>query len=102
MWILLKKKPVTHYMPCSEIFSISTTGCNWLCQYCQNYDISQRRKVEGAEMTPEQVAETAAQYGSQGSDYTHNRPPIFLEIARDSRLEEPKRGIFHILGSHVY
>ena len=44
----IEKKPVTHYMPGTDIFSISTTGCNWLCQYCQNYDISQRRKVEGA------------------------------------------------------
>ena len=55
----IEKKPVTHYMPCSEIFSIATTGCNWLCQYCQNHDISQRRKIEGEEMTPEQVVDAA-------------------------------------------
>src|SRR5262245_6179904 len=27
----IEKKPVTHYMPGSEIYSIATTGCNWLC-----------------------------------------------------------------------
>src|SRR5437588_12111125 len=27
----IEKKPVTHYMPGSKIFSIATTGCNWLC-----------------------------------------------------------------------
>ena len=48
----IEKKPVTHYRPGTDIFSISTTGFNWLCQYCQNYDISQRRKVEGTETTP--------------------------------------------------
>ena len=26
----IEKKPVTHYMPGSKIFSIATTGCNWL------------------------------------------------------------------------
>src|SRR5216684_1234766 len=27
----IEKKPVVHYMPGSKIFSIATTGCNWLC-----------------------------------------------------------------------
>jgi len=45
----IEKKPVTHYNPGTSIFSIATTGCNWLCKYCQNYDISQRRKAEGIE-----------------------------------------------------
>ena len=39
----IEKKPVVHYRPGSKVFSIATTGCNWLCKYCQNYDISQRR-----------------------------------------------------------
>src|SRR5215207_4578664 len=47
----IEKKPVTHYQPNTAIFSIATTGCNWLCKYCQNYDISQRRKIEGVEMS---------------------------------------------------
>lgn len=98
----IEKKPVTHYMPGSDIFSIATSGCSWLCQYCQNYDISQRRKVEGAEMTPEQVAETAAQYGSQGIAYTYNEPSIFIEFARDCGIEAHKRGIFNIFVSNGY
>src|SRR5581483_1540252 len=98
----IEKKPVTHYMPGSDIFSISTTGCNWLCQYCQNYDISQRRKVEGAEMTPAQVGETAAQYGAQGIAYTYNEPSIFIEFARDCGIEAHKRGIFNIFVSNGY
>lgn len=72
------------------------------CQYCQNYDISQRRKVEGAEMTPEQVAETAARYGSQGIAYTYNEPSIFIEFARDCGIEAHKRGIFNIFVSNGY
>jgi len=98
----IEKKPVTHYMPGSEIFSIATSGCNWLCRYCQNYDISQRRKVEGAEMTPEQVAEKAVDYGSQGIAYTYNEPSIFIEFARDCGIEAHKRGIFNIFVSNGY
>jgi pyruvate formate lyase activating enzyme len=98
----IEKKPVMHYMPGSDIFSISTTGCNWLCQYCQNYDISQRRKVEGAEMTPAQVAQTAANYGAQGIAYTYNEPSIFIEFARDCGIEAHKRGIFNVFVSNGY
>lgn len=72
------------------------------CQYCQNYDISQRRKVEGAEMTPGQVADMAAQYNSQGIAYTYNEPSIFIEFARDCGLEAHKRGIFNIFVSNGY
>ncbi|HIH68315.1 MAG TPA: AmmeMemoRadiSam system radical SAM enzyme, partial [Candidatus Nitrosotenuis sp.] len=60
----IEKKPVTHYMPGTRIFSIATTGCNWLCKYCQNYDISQRRKIEGQDMTPQQVAQMAVNRNS--------------------------------------
>ena len=98
----IEKKPVTHYRPGTDIFSISTTGCNWLCQYCQNYDISQRRKIEGVEMTPLQVAETAAQYGAHGIAYTYNEPSIFIEFARDCGIEAHKRGIFNIFVSNGY
>ncbi|MRN40788.1 MAG: AmmeMemoRadiSam system radical SAM enzyme [Nitrosopumilales archaeon] len=98
----IEKKPVTHYRPGSSIFSIATTGCNWLCKYCQNYDISQRRKIEGTEMTPEQVVDSAVNYGAEGIAYTYNEPSIFIEFARDCGIEAHKRGIFNIFVSNGY
>jgi pyruvate formate lyase activating enzyme len=98
----IEKKPVTHYRPGTDIFSIATSGCNWLCAYCQNYDISQRRKVEGTEMTPKEVAEAAASYGAQGIAYTYNEPSIFMEFAKDCGLEAHKRNIFNIFVSNGY
>jgi len=98
----IEKKPVTHYRPGTEIFSISTTGCNWLCHYCQNYDISQRRKVEGVEMTPVQVVETAVRSGAHGIAYTYNEPSIFMEFARDCGIKAHDRGIFNIFVSNGY
>ncbi|MEM0482033.1 MAG: AmmeMemoRadiSam system radical SAM enzyme [Nitrososphaerota archaeon] len=98
----IEKKPVTHYMPGTKIFSIATTGCNWLCQYCQNFDISQRRKIEGIEVTPRQVAEHAARYGSHGIAYTYNEPTIFMEFARDVGLEAKRLGLFNIFVTNGY
>src|SRR5919199_874224 len=98
----IEKKPVTHYKPGSAIYSITTTGCNWLCKYCQNYDISQRRKIKGVEMTPKEVVDMAASYGAHGIAYTYNEPSIFIEFAKDCGIEAYKRGIFNIFVSNGY
>jgi pyruvate formate lyase activating enzyme len=67
----IEKKPVTHYRPGTDIFSIATTGCNWLCKYCQNYYISQRRKIQGVDMTPKEVVSSAISYGAHGMACVH-------------------------------
>ena len=37
----IEKKPLYHFYPQSQILSIGSYGCNFKCQFCQNYDISQ-------------------------------------------------------------
>jgi pyruvate formate lyase activating enzyme len=98
----IEKKPVTHYKPGTSIFSIATTGCNWLCKYCQNYDISQRRKIEGIDMTPQDVANRAVELGADGIAYTYNEPSIFIEFARDCGIAAHDKGLFNIFVSNGY
>lgn len=98
----IEKKPVSHYMPGTSIYSIATTGCNWLCQYCQNYDISQRRKIEGVQMSPQQVVQAAKRYNAEGIAYTYNEPSIFIEFAKDCGIEAHRQGIFNIFVSNGY
>jgi pyruvate formate lyase activating enzyme len=98
----IEKKPVIHYKPGSKIFSIATTGCSWLCSYCQNQDISQRRKVEGIEMEPSGVVELAMENGCEGIAYTYNEPSIFMEYARDVGTKAHEKGIFNIFVSNGF
>ena len=98
----IEKKPVVHYRPGTKVFSIATTGCNWLCQYCQNADISQRRKVEGEDMMPDDVVNTTLKYGAQGIAYTYNQPSIFIEFARDCGVAAKKKGLFNVFVSNGY
>lgn len=98
----IEKKPVTHYMPGTKIFSIATTGCNWLCSYCQNFDISQRRKIEGIDVTPESVVEMTKRYRCQGLAYTYNQPTIFMEFAHDIGVEARREGLINIFVSNGY
>src|SRR3989440_3297729 len=98
----IEKKPVSHYRPGSKIFSIATTGCNWLCRYCQNADISQRRKVEGIEVEPQDVVRMTLEQGCQGLAYTYNQPTIFIEFARDIGMLARKAGLINIFVSNGY
>ena len=98
----IEKKPLIHYYPGSKVYSIATTGCNWLCRYCQNSDISQRRTVEGIDMTPDEVTSTAIKYGAHGIAYTYNEPSIFIEFARDCGIAARKKGLFNVFVSNGY
>ncbi len=98
----IEKKPVTHFMPGTKVFSIGTTGCNWLCKYCINFDLSQRRKIEGIDVLPAEVVDRALQSGCQGIAYTYNEPSIFLEYARDCGILAKKKGLFNAFVSNGY
>ncbi len=72
------------------------------CSYCQNQDISQRRKVEGIEMDPSGVVKLALENGCEGIAYTYNEPSIFMEYARDVGKIAHERGIFNIFVSNGF
>jgi pyruvate formate lyase activating enzyme len=98
----IEKKPLTHYLPGTRIFSIATNGCNWSCAYCQNYDMSQRRVVEGADVAPEQIVRLAKDHGCESIAYTYNEPMIFLEFARDVGTLARRQRIHNAFVSNGY
>ena len=72
------------------------------CKYCQNYDISQRRKIEGFDIEPADVPRLALAQDCQGIAYTYNEPTIFIEFARDIGIEAHKKGLFNIFVSNGF
>jgi len=72
------------------------------CRYCQNADISQRRKVEGIEVEPQDVVRMTLEQGCQGLAYTYNQPTIFIEFARDIGMMARKAGLINIFVSNGY
>jgi pyruvate formate lyase activating enzyme len=43
----IEKKPIYHYRPGSTFLSLGTVGCNWSCDFCPNYPISQSHEIKG-------------------------------------------------------
>ncbi len=69
---------------------------------CQNSDISQLRKIEGVEATPDELVDSALSYGCEGMAYTYNQPTIFMEYARDVGRIARSKGLFNIFVSNGY
>lgn len=92
----IEKKPLYHFYPGTNAFSMGTVGCNFKCDHCQNYSIS---KADSKfpfmqEYTPEQVVELAKEYDCQGVSYTYNEPTIWHEFCYDSAKFVKKAGLY--------
>ncbi|MEM5882044.1 MAG: AmmeMemoRadiSam system radical SAM enzyme [Candidatus Aenigmatarchaeota archaeon] len=83
----IEKKPFFHFYIGSVALSFGTFGCNWACKYCCNYDISQRRKIEGFEFLPNEIVNIAKKYKEiyniSSICFTYNEPTIYAEYIYD-------------------
>lgn len=100
----IEKKPFYHFLPGSLAYSIATTGCNFWCKFCQNWQLSQSKPEErrARDMTPDQVAREAARNGAQSIAYTYNEPTVFTEYVYDCAVEGRKRGVRSVVVSNGY
>lgn len=102
----IEKKPLFHFLPGSTSFSIATVGCNFHCEHCQNFEISQYPKehegIIGHSVTPEDIVEAAANNGCESISYTYTEPTIFFEFAYDCAKLAHKKGIKNVFVSNGY
>ena len=84
----VEKKALNHFLPGSPVLSFGTSGCNLVCKFCQNWDISKAREYDVlAERTyPEDIARMAEPLGCPSVAYTYNDPTIFHEYAIDTAI----------------
>lgn len=92
----VEKKPLYHFYPGTNAFSMGTVGCNFKCSHCQNNSISTANPQYSyvREVTPEQVVSLAKQYDCQGVSYTYNEPTIWHEFCYDSAKLVKKAGLY--------
>lgn len=103
----IEKKPLFHFQPGSSSYSIATVGCNFRCEHCQNYEISQYPHTHGAEITgrqrtPESIVEAAAEAGCRSISYTYVEPTIFYEFAADCAVLAKQRGLKNVFVSNGF
>jgi pyruvate formate lyase activating enzyme len=102
----IEKKPMFHFAPGSKSFSIATAGCNFHCDFCQNFEISQmprdRGFITGEDVSPEQIVELARKTGCRTIAYTYTEPTIYFEYAFEIAKLATPAGLKNIFVTNGY
>ena len=101
----IEKKPLFDFMSGSIVYSVGTVGCNFACEWCQNFDISQiqeEAQIMGKEVKPEEVVQEALDSGCESIAYTYNEPAINVEFVRDTARLANEKGLKNILVTNGY
>ena len=97
----IEKKPLFHFLPGTLSFSIATAGCNFRCEFCQNWQESQITKgpegrIIGQKLPPEKIVTEAKKAGCASIAYTYTEPTIFFEYAQDTAQLAKKKGLANV------
>jgi pyruvate formate lyase activating enzyme len=102
----IEKKPLFHFLPGSRSYSIATVGCNFRCDNCQNFDISQLPKergiIVGQDVPPEMIVSAAKRNNCESIAYTYSEPTIFFEYSYDIAKLASKEGIKNVFVTNGY
>lgn len=96
------KKPLAHFHPGALVMSIATVGCNFRCQFCDNWIISQSTKISGYNLPPDRVVKDTRDNGCQGISYTYTEPTVFFEYAYDTAEISHGVGFFNTFVTNGY
>jgi len=100
----IEKKPLYHFYPGTNILSIGSYGCNMRCDFCQNYNISQRTALGFTTKTePESIIKNAQKsLNNIGIAFTYNEPVIWFEYIRDVATKVRRKGLKTVMVSNGY
>lgn len=99
----IEKKPLYHFLPNTKSLSLGTVGCNFRCDFCQNWQLSQRSDfTKERYLSPDDVVNLALQHQCKTISYTYNEPTIFYPFAKDIAQKAQKHGIKSIFVSNGF
>ena len=102
----IEKKPLFHFMPGTQSFSIAAVGCNFRCSFCQNWQISQMAledgRLDGQAIAPDQIVAAAIRSGCKSIAYTYTEPTVFMELCCECGRLAKEQGLANVFVSNGY
>jgi pyruvate formate lyase activating enzyme len=95
----IEKKPLYHYYPGKHILSIGTFGCNFTCQFCQNWQLAHGGE-KGEFLAPKRLVEMAKglqEQGNIGVAFTYSEPLMWYEYLIDCLPIIKAQGLQNVL-----
>ena len=95
----IEKKPLYHFLPGSDAYSLATSGCPLQCKFCQNWQISQARPedYQTAVVAPARIVDAAFSRSVPVIAFTYNEPTVFTEYLTDIAREARKQNLKSVL-----
>ncbi len=95
----IEKKPFFHFLPGSNAMSFGMLGCDYHCDYCQNWVSSQAIRDENAgsqiaPITAQDLVQKALQHGARTVTSTYNEPLITTEWAVEIFRIAKEKGLY--------
>lgn len=97
----IEKKPLYHFHPGQPILSLGPVGCNFRCDFCQNWTISQS-DCPTTSVDPESLVRLAIENGSIGISYTYTEPLVWFEFVYDCAGAFKEAGLLNVMVSNGY
>ena len=102
----IEKKPLYHFLPGTDSFSVATRGCNFKCLHCQNCRLSQVTAddifAEERIVPPDQIVKSAKGSGCRSISYTYTEPTVFLEYVLDTAQIAARNGLKNAMVTNGY
>lgn len=100
----VEKKPLNQFMPGSFCLSLSCTGCNLSCRWCQNSSISQvtPEEADHSPLPPDEVVDLCLKQGLPSIAYTYTEPFTWWEYMYDIAVLAHGKGLKNIIVSAGY
>ncbi|MEE9203012.1 MAG: AmmeMemoRadiSam system radical SAM enzyme [Dehalococcoidia bacterium] len=101
----IEKKPLFHFFPGTQCFSLGTYGCNFHCIHCQNWSISCTAPGDmgpSQYLSPEAAVELTRHHGCAGISWTYNEPTIWFEYTYDCARLAREQGLYTVYVTNGY
>jgi len=97
----VEKKPLFHFHPGARILSIGSVGCNFRCEFCQNFHLV-LRQAPLEEVRIKDLLRAAHREKSVGIAYTYNEPFIQFEFVLECSKAFRAAGMKNVLVTNGY
>lgn len=100
----VEKKPLNRFMPGTRCLSLSCSGCNLSCRWCQNSDISQvaPEEADRTRLSPGELVDICLKRSLPSIAFTYTEPFTWWEYMYDIAVLAHNKGLKNILVSAGY
>ncbi len=100
----IEKKPLAGFMPGKNILSVGSFGCNMICSFCQNHEISQvgikdarHTDIISASELRDIAVDLSRSGNNVGVAFTYNEPLISYEFVLETSKLVKEAGLVNVL-----